>query len=179
MGEKGRKQRVVKRDLSCFKGDWLVCLWDFACLNCVEQAGHEGEELVRNLLLGYRGFCVAVLKQNCIFFQNSQCLLLRLRGLDKTQTIYRGKSAFPESVNSVLFILKMPSQQHVNHHKIKYHTALHMKSENSSGPVSIILEPLQTFLMFFTYVSVNNLLCFVLILFKTVLSKALELAGCS
>lgn len=40
MGEKGRKQRVVKRDLSCFKGDWLVCLWDFACLNCVEYAGH-------------------------------------------------------------------------------------------------------------------------------------------
>lgn len=97
--------------------------------------------------------------------------------MDKTQTSYRGKSAFPESVNSVLFILKTPSHQHVNHHKVKHDTALHTKSENSSGPVSIRLEPLWTCLMFFTYkyVSVNNLLCFVLILFKTVLSKTLEL----
>lgn len=66
-------------------------------------------------------FLYCSFKEELLFLLESLCFLLRLRRLNETHTVYRGISVFPEPVNSVIIVLKMPPQQHVDHHKIKYH----------------------------------------------------------
>lgn len=56
---------------SCFKG--LACVLLGICRSeLLQLTGCSWGELlpsgVRNLCLGYQGFCIAVLKKNCFFF---------------------------------------------------------------------------------------------------------------